>query len=325
MTRPHSTNQKRSRPAATSSTASTKGESPVALSLTRRSPPLEVPVPGRRPVSVPIEAGCMAGSYRWALTLCENRPEPTRPFQGDELLMLSNTVSAVEALRPHAERVRRDAPSVDWDLMFQSPKVAEALVFAVDRVPTRAAKRPDIDQVHARLQALRVPALQFARGFALLGELPLDAVEAIEAGHGMLDAARDGVALAELFRSRSSAIGGKHSMTEERLTEMEALGLWLMRHVKPDGAATEHRTDSQRAAARERDTIAELLREMYTQLRAAAFTIWGEAFEAHVPPLRSKVVARGGATDRDGDDTEDQPGGDPTPDPEGGRPRDPTG
>ncbi len=104
---------------------------------------------------------------------------------------------------------------------------------SADQPPEEKVTREQIDATRNELQTLRAPGLLIARGLALLGHCSLERVEGIEAGKGTLDAARDGIALASLFRDVDAVEPGLHPFNAARLATMERLGAWLIRNVTP--------------------------------------------------------------------------------------------
>lgn len=209
---------------------------------------------------------------------------------GDSLVVLANVRRGQVALAPQLAKLRADA-SVEWAVVPQAVDLAEAYVFAEDQIVEVKITREQIDGMRAELQKLRGPALLIARGLALLGHCSLERVEAIEAGKGVLDMARDGLALAALFRDIDSARPGLHPFNAERLETMERLGAWILRNVTPDGTAAT-RVPPSELATRNRALLWDALRHTHGIMRLGAFKIWGEAFGEYVPPLGSRVIAR---------------------------------
>lgn len=230
------------------------------------------------------------------------------PFRGDPMVVLSNVNRGLMALRPHLATLRADT-SVLWDDVMASDDVAEALVFACDQVVEVKVTREQIDQARRDLQKLREPGLLIARGLALLGHLPMERVEQLEAGKGILDTGRDGIGIAALIREFAPKIAGMHPFNAERLQTMESLGAWILRHVTPDGTVAA-RPSEPTAAALRRDMLWADLRKRHASMRLGGFKIYGEDYNTNVPPLGSRVVTRKSA-----DVIEDDPAPAPAPTP----------
>ncbi|MFO0610486.1 MAG: hypothetical protein U0324_45415 [Polyangiales bacterium] len=228
---------------------------------------------------------------------------------GDPVLVLDNLRTGVRNLLPHEAALRRD-PTVPWDEVFELEALGEGFVFATDRVSAAPATGEEVASKRAELQALRGPALLILRGLAQLeGTPPLAEVEAIEAGNGVIDMARDGIAIACLVREHGAALAGKHPLTEARLTAMEALGEWILRNVSPDGARAAPAVASEAEALRDRFWT-EIVRR-HKHARAAGFKVYGEDFGRRVPALQARATSgRKAAADEEPDEKDAEPKGD---------------
>lgn len=234
----------------------------------------------------------------------------------DPVRAVANLRTGLASLKPHEAELRRD-PTVAWDEVFELVDLGEAYIYACDRVTSRPATREQIDAKRDELQKLRVPALLFARGLAVMepdeGERrpwTLEHVEEIEAGNGLVDMARDAITLAADFRGAAELIRNKHPFTETHLAKMESLGEWMLRNVTPDGARVAPQGSTE--AENIRDGLwAEIVRR-HPAARAAGFKLFGEDFGQYVPPLGSRVATRG-AKDDDADPTPEPPNHDTTP------------
>jgi hypothetical protein len=209
---------------------------------------------------------------------------------GDSLVTLANVRRGAAELAPHLATLRGDT-TVDWTVVPQAVDLAEAYVFAEDQIVEVKVTREQIDDARAELQKLRGPGLLIARGLALLGHGSLERVEAIEAGKGVLDMARDGLALAAHFRDIDAVEPGLHPFNAARLERMERLSAWILRNVTPDGTAAA-RVPPSEVASRNYTLLWDALRHTHSVMRLGAFKVWGEAFSEHVPPLGSRVVSR---------------------------------
>ena len=211
------------------------------------------------------------------------------PATCDPVLVLHNVRTALKNLRPHEAKLRLD-PTVAWDDVFALEELAEGFVFACDRVTAPVATGEQVAEKRAELQALRAPALLILRGLAMLEKAPpMARVEAIEAGSGLIDMGRDGIALAALFREFEGELAGKHPFTVERVARLEALGEWVLRNVTPEGTRAAPATSSE--AERVRDGFWAEIQRVYKGARAAGFKQYGEDFGRHVPALQSRAAA----------------------------------
>lgn len=256
---------------------------------------------------VPVKAEGFGEKFERFVRGYKKRPVAIEEsFRGDPMVVLSNVRRGMSALRPKLPALRSD-PTVNWDEMEAAEDVAEALVYACGFVVDDKVTREQIEQVRRNLQKLREPGLLIARGLALLDYLPIERVEAIEEGKGLLDTGRDGLALPALLREYAPKIEGMHPFTEQRLRTMESLGAWILRNVTPDGAVAVKPSEPDQAT-RDRDMIWNDLRKRHASMRLAGFKLYGEAFNDYVPPLGSRVVTRSS-------DGEDAPVDPPAPSP----------
>jgi hypothetical protein len=135
--------------------------------------------------------------------------------------------------------------------------------------------------------------------------LPAKKVEEIRKGTGKWDLASDGVALVALYQDHEGALRGKNPFTTQDFEQLEAASEWLLDTLNPDGAA---RTSTPARGEPEdmRDRLWTLLARRYVDLRKIAYYFHGDAFEAFVPKLQSRLASSG----KDQDDTEEEEDGD---------------
>lgn len=214
-----------------------------------------------------------------AVKLCNIEPE----------LALRNVRDALTAMSTVRATLSTALPTIAWEPVFALEELAEGFVFAAGQVASGGVTREQIDAVRAELQFLREPALLIGRGLALLKRVPLADVKVMEAGSGFTDIARDGIALAAFYRKHAGTIAGQHPFTEELLTQMELLGEWLLRNVRPEGARAV--PDAEARAAQ--DVVNRFYTEIerrYGELRKGAHVVLGADWEAKVPPLHSRAA-----------------------------------
>ena len=214
-------------------------------------------------------------------------PPPADAVPGDPTVAMANIRRGWVEIAPHLAELRGD-PTVKWELVPMAVDAAEAYLVAVDQIVTEKVTREHLDAARADLQKLREPGLLIARGLALLGHASLERVEAIEAGRGLLDMARDGLSLATFFRELNATAPGTHPFTDERIATMERLGGWILRNVTPDGTVAP-RVVTADQATRNRDLLWAALRQIHSVMRLGAFKVWGERFNDHVPALGSRI------------------------------------
>jgi len=212
------------------------------------------------------------------------------PCRIDLKLALHNVQVGISNLQPATARLRKELSALPIAELMDSANLCAALLYADEQIAEQPSKAQNLTDL-ARLRQLRGPLLQIAEGLAALGLLPDKKVRAIRTGSGALDHARDGVALAELYRASAAALAGKHPFTPAYLDEIAELGERLTRDVTPRGA---------KRKAAPGDTGVELRNRLYTllvrrhaDLRRAGYYLFGEAVADKVPGLQAgRVVHR---------------------------------
>lgn len=146
-----------------------------------------------------------------------------------------------------------------------------------------------LDEDLARLWPLRMQLLSMAEVLAGAGYLPMKAVDAIRAGRGKLDGAKDLVDLADLFTKHARKLAGKMGpITKDDLVEAKQLGKRLVDTIKPV------RGRAPRPADKLRNDALDLRDRLYTLLAIDYETTWflgaaafGSKVNNFVPPLGS--------------------------------------
>lgn len=169
------------------------------------------------------------------------------------------------------------------DTLVDSTEAASRALFHIEKSTS------SLDQDLARLWPLRMQLLSMAEVLAGAGYLPMAAVDAIRAGRGKLDGAKDLVDLADLFAKHARKLVGKMGpITQDDLVEAKQLGKRLVDTIKPVRGRAPRPADKLRDDALNlRDRLNTLLLIDYETtwfLGAAAF---GSKVDNFVPPLGS--------------------------------------
>ena len=151
------------------------------------------------------------------------------------------------------------------------------------QVALRGAKRLELG-----IASLSLPP---AEGLAMLGLVPEKTVQAIRAGSGAMDAARDGIALCALYRAHAAALAGKHPFTQQDFDELSELGERLTLTIVPEGSRPA-------ALRRNRQEAQDLSNRLYTllvlrhqELRKAGYYLFGPELDTKVPSLAARRAA----------------------------------
>lgn len=205
---------------------------------------------------------------------------------------------------------------------FRAAQRIEALVNATEAASRAAARLEKSANAHeadlARLWPLRALLLSMAEVLAGAGYLPMTVVDAIRAGTGNLDAAKDLIDLADLFTKNARKLVGKMGpITKDDLIEAKQLGTRLVSTVKPTGTRAPKPIDLQRKEALNlRDRLNTLLVIDYETtwfLGAAAF---GSKVSNFVPPLGSGGTRPPAAEKAEAKPKKPKKGADPEPEAE---------
>ena len=200
-----------------------------------------------------------------------------------------NVARGVESITPHLEIVRRKLPECPIREVLELPALALGLTVAAGRVITQASEG-EIDARFAAFRPMRELTLQFLEICAELKMVPKAPVAKIRAGRGSLDGAQDGIAIAGMFRDQRAVLEGKHPFSAEYLDAMAEHANWLVRQIKPVGAAA--RPAEYSAEALVRDQFWTMVNARHEQLREAGVVIFGlKRLDELVPPLQSRIQA----------------------------------
>lgn len=204
----------------------------------------------------------------------------------DLALALHNLQQGVASIEPYAAQLRKEVPGLPLAELLALPDLGLALIFASEQAEpaNQAQNRLDL----ARLRELREPMLYIAEGLAMLGLVPEKTVQAIRAGSGAMDAARDGIALCALYRAHAAALAGKHPFTQQDFDELSELGERLTRTIVPEGSRPAARRRNRQEAQDLSNRLYTLLVLRHQELRKAGYYLFGPELDTKVPSLAAR-------------------------------------
>lgn len=226
-------------------------------------------------------------------------PGEVASFTANAMVVFQNVRTGTRAVL--AERAvfeaDREAPKPDFARVVSAITAAEALVYASRRAAGATATKNDLATKTREVFELRDVLLASAVAAIKARVLPpkaADAVAAIQVGRGPIDGAQDCIDLAALFRAHAAALAGKTAVTPELVEKAAACGSALLHLLAPAGVAVaSDEPDPIAEAADLRDRMAALVAQKYAYVARVGGWRWGFDLTAHVPPMRSRTVARG--------------------------------
>jgi outer membrane biosynthesis protein TonB len=204
----------------------------------------------------------------------------------DLALALHNLQLGVASIEPYAARLRKEVPGLPLAELLALPDLGLALIFANEQAEPANQGQNRLDL--ARLRELREPMLHIAEGLAMLGLVPEKTVQAIRAGSGAMDAARDGIALCALYRAHAAALAGKHPFTQQDFDEISELGERLTRTIVPEGSQPATRRRNRQEAQDLSNRLYTLLVLRHQELRKAGYYLFGPELDTKVPTLAAR-------------------------------------
>jgi hypothetical protein len=208
-------------------------------------------------------------------------------WNADAEIVRVNIVRAVDAIRPHLDRIAEELPRLKLHELLELPALALALGFAADKVVVPASKQ-EIKARQLRLRPVRSQGLRYLEIAAEKKLVPSERVRNIRAGTGPVDEARDGVAIVAVFREFSAALTNKHPFDDQEMQQLAEDGNWLLQQLRPTGALPEKVEKSPEALVRDR-LWTEVIRR-FDELVKAGTVIWGpRAVDAHLPALLARA------------------------------------
>jgi hypothetical protein len=214
-------------------------------------------------------------------------------FRGDPEVALGNVKIGVASVLAEQARVKNELPAVNISDVASMPELALALSYANLQASVPQKSGGEIVREIRAAQALRHTLLSIADGLAAAGLVPKREVDAIRAGQGSIDTAKDCVALGDLFERHGKAIAGKHAATAQMLNGARRVGAYLLENLKP-AQARKTLGKANAAEIEARDRLWTLLVQRHDVLRRIGFWLWGAEIDAHVPALlRQRAPSKG--------------------------------
>ena len=210
----------------------------------------------------------------------------------DPSLAQHNVGVGCDVMAPHLDAVASKLPGgVTVTELRELPTLMLALVYARGRVGH--APPSGIEERLAQVSAPRDQTLRYLEVAADRGLVPAGRVEAIRAGTGKLDKARDCVAIAGMFAEYAATLAGKHPFSAAELDLLATHGAWLVAHLKPVGAKDPFERAPEALLV---DRFWKEVERRYDALRLAAAHVFGGlgGVDSHMPMLmtRARVKAK---------------------------------
>jgi hypothetical protein len=227
-------------------------------------------------------------AYNHVLSRAKALPESAIRKRGDVPLALANVSTGLAAvLDPKAGLAARWAPA-RVSALEEARTLALAASFAASRASQLDGKETDLAALIGQMYEKRDLFLAVMDMAAKWGLLPGERVAKIRAGNGPIDGGQDLIDGVVLCREFSAALENKTPLTTAWLSDAEALGNKVVLEIRSSGARQEINATA-REAALNANRIWTLLVDAHTELRKAGFELWGDAVNAYVPPLQSRV------------------------------------
>lgn len=212
------------------------------------------------------------------------------PCRIDAALALHNVKLGVASVSPHRTGIEAELPAIAFTTLAALPDLALALRYAVIQAARDMPEERGMLKVMKQMQPLRRMLLSVAEGLAQTGLVPQAQVDAIRAGTGWEDGARDLLDLHDLFLGHAPTIAGKHPVTEAMLADARRIGTFLLANLKPRQGRAAPASSGPSAAVDARDRLHTLLQQRFILLRKAGHYLFGDSFDAHVPPLQARSL-----------------------------------
>lgn len=223
-------------------------------------------------------------------------------YRTDPALALHNVRLGVASVLPYRAVIEAELPAIPIAVILALPDLALALRYAAVQADHKEPQRRVVMEVVREMLPLRRKLLAIAEGLAEAGLVPRREVDAIRAGRGWGAGARALVLLHDLFVLHAAAIAGKHAVTDEMLRDAQRVGTFLLANLKPrHGRAARASTNAPSAAVDARNRLNALLPMKFALLRRVGCYLFGDGFDAKVPPLQSRSLGARPAVKRAGE------------------------
>jgi hypothetical protein len=212
------------------------------------------------------------------------------PYRVDAALALHNVKLGLASVLPHRAVLEAELPAIPFAALAALPDLALALRYAALQADRDAPEPRGMMKVMKQMVPLRRKLLSVAEGLAQNDLFPQRRVDAIRAGSGWEDGARDLLDLHDLFVQHAPAIAGKHAITEPMLADAQRIGTFLLANLKPRQGRTTQAPVEPSAAVDARDRLHTLLQARFGLLRKAGHYLFGDSYDARVPALQARSL-----------------------------------
>lgn len=241
----------------------------------------------------PKEVAGSEAAYQRYVELAARIPDgDVGPYRLDPVLAYHNVQAGLTALQPHRDELKRALPLLDHGAIFDLEALAQAVIFASTQVGGKIRSDGEIKTLLAEANQLRALLLSTADALVLSGIFKAPVIAKIRKGAGPIEKARDCVELASLYGKTPQSMLTQRLVRSEHLLRASELGTILLGRLRPASARRKVADTPDRAAVDRRDRLATLLWQRYRDLRRAAYYLWGDDLDAHVPPLQARVKVR---------------------------------
>lgn len=232
--------------------------------------------------------------------------QQVRVFRGNARLVLANVRFGLDTACADRAAIERDLPYADLPKVIETPDLARALVYAVERT-VGPVTESEFKRRIAAIKAVREPMTAAAHNMALKKVIPAKSIPRARQGGGVPALAAHAVALADLFTAYAERARGSHPFTDEDVRALREDGEWLLENVKSPRERA-RKVAGENTPADDRDRLWTLLTVWHVELRRIGGYFHPNTLDQVVPPLLSAAVV-GRADDETGDE---QPPAEPT-------------
>jgi hypothetical protein len=268
----------------------------VRMPTTKKKPMITTPRPHPGPLPAPhaapapaVAAGGAVAAFQQYLGAASAVPAAdVKVFHGDPNVVYTNVLTGTTNLLAQKTAILAELPNEDLTVFETLPAIALGLLYATLQATRRSTKNPTLQANLKEAHALRALLLSSATALAQAGVLQASVVAQIRRGRGLIDVARDLIALAGLFNSNALAIAGKTPITVDQVNRASTLGTELQGQLRPKDAP---KTKTVNTAGDIRDRFWALVVEKYDRVWRVGALIYGQSdIAAKVPPLLSHIV-----------------------------------